>query len=341
MKRIRCGRSILRGAAGLVLVAAIFASANGFAVAAGAAAPAGAGGVQWRDITLQQALAEAREKNLMVMVDVWDSHCAACGQLDADVFQTPDGVTLADDHIPIKIQTTVEAGRQFMQLYPVTGLPAVIFLKPDGTELDRVEGYFGQRNVFLDAARPLSNGIDPLERMEKRLQARPDSLPLLIGVLEKYLWRKRDTEAQKVYQRILTLDPQNGMRTAERAMGMMARYEENYKNDYGKAAGYYEAIVEKFPNSMSAGGIADAAFKALYRGGRSAEWKDWICPLLDKNPANASLQRSVAITALNWSQRGACFAKAARTAARLNAGGRPAFYDSIAVIFEGGTPPGK
>jgi thiol-disulfide isomerase/thioredoxin len=297
-------------------------------------------GVQWRDLSIEQAIAEAREKNTMVMVDVWDSHCGACLDLDSEVFQTADGGAIAEGLIPIKVQTTLDVGKAFMKLYPITGLPAILFIKPDGTELDRVEGYSRGRVFFLDAMRPLRNGLDPLPTMEKKLAAKPDSLPLLLGVMEKYLFRKRDVEAMSVYERIQKLDPKNAKGSAERSMQMMARFEENWKVDYVKSYGYYTQMVERFPESPSAGGNADGAFKALYRIGRGAEWKDWICPVLEKYPTIGNLQRSAAMTAFVWYQRGDCFAKAARRAAKLNVG-KPAYLDSIAVILEGGTAPPK
>jgi thiol-disulfide isomerase/thioredoxin len=355
MKRIQGAWVILTGLLAPVLVGV--ASAGGIAVGGHASmgardgrggvlgdlAAAGAAdgatstvGIQWRDLSIEQAIAEAREKDTLVMVDVWDSHCGACLDLDAEVFQTADGRALADGLIPIKVQTTLDVGKAFMRLYPVTGLPAILFIKPDGTELDRVEGYSRGRVYFLDAVRPLRNGLDPLPTMEKKLAARPDSLPLLLGVMEKYLFRKRDVDAMAIYQRIQKLDPKNAKGSAERSMQMMARFEENWRNDYPKSFEYYKQMVERFPDSPSAGGNADGAFKALYRVGRSTEWKDWICPVLEKNPTLGSLQRSVATTAFVWYQRGDCFAKAARRAARLNAG-KAAWFDSIAVILEGGT----
>jgi tetratricopeptide (TPR) repeat protein len=222
-----------------------------------------------------------------------------------------------------------------MKLYPVTGLPAIIFIKPDGEELDRVEGYFGNKQFILDQLRPLRDGLDPLTVMEKKLAARPDSLPLLFNVMEKYLFRKREVEAVKLFDKIQKLDPQNAKSYTERAMSKMARYEESWHNDYPKASSYYRQMVERFPNSPSAGGMADAAFTSLYRVGRGAEWKDWICPLLDKSPGLGNLQRSVAMTALRWNQRGSCLAEAARRAAKLNPK-QATYLDSVAVVLDGG-----
>jgi hypothetical protein len=292
--------------------------------------------VAWQSITLDEAIARAAEEKTMVLVDVWAAHCHSCGDMDEQIWRTPEGLALAEGMIPIKIDTQTPAGREFMKRYPVTGLPAIIYLKGDGSELDRVEGYT-DRNVFLNSARPIHDGNDPLLAIEATLQKTPNSAPLLLQALEKYLFRKRGTDADSTYQRILRLDPANSMTAAEQAMRKMARFEENYTLDYAKAAEYSKQMAERFPNSPSVGGAVDGVFKALLRAGRSREWADWICPLLEKHPQAGTMQRAAAMTALHNGFRSPCFAQAARSAARLNVG-KPAFMDSIAVVLEGGGP---
>lgn len=303
------------------------------AIAGAQSAPPAVAGVQWRNLTLDEALQEARERNTMVLVDVWAVHCHSCGDMDVEVWETPEGVELTEGLIPIKIDTQTPAGREFMKRYPVTGLPATIVLHPDGAEMDRVEGYT-DRNVFLQAARPLHDGIDPLPGMEEQLRRNPGQLPLLGDLLERYLFRKRMADADSVYQRILRLDPDNTMKAAEKAISKMARFEENFTLDYAKAAGYYKELAERYPTTPTVTGGVNGAHKALMKAGRSREWIDWICPLLEKYPDAVYLHRTAAMTAWSNGFRNPCFANAARVAARD--GGRMAsFLDSIAVIMDG------
>ncbi len=137
---------------------------------------AGAQGVVWRDSTLDQALAEAASSDRILMVDVRANHCGQCIVMETEFWNTPDGAAFAADMIPLKIDSTMPAGADLTKRYPITGLPCVVFIRPDGTEIDRVVGY-ETKSKFLDEAGQLKNGIDPLPDMEKALAAHPDSLP--------------------------------------------------------------------------------------------------------------------------------------------------------------------
>ena len=113
------GRRILAAAVGAASLVAVLTGAGGMWAEAKA-------GVAWRDLSIDDAIAEARAKDTMVIVDVWDSHCGACLQLDTDVWNTPDGEKVVEGLVPIKIQSTVDIGHAFMTRYPVTGLPGVV-----------------------------------------------------------------------------------------------------------------------------------------------------------------------------------------------------------------------
>jgi tetratricopeptide (TPR) repeat protein len=311
-------------------------AASGEAPKDGAATPPPAAEVAWQSITLDEAIAQAKEQETMVLLDVWAAHCHACGDMDQEIWQAPEGLALAEGLIPIKIDTQSPAGRELMKRLPITGLPAVIFLRGDGTEFDRVEGYT-DRNLFLQAARPVRDGTDALLAIEKTLQANPKLLTLQLQALDRYLYRMRYEDADSTYQRILRLDPQNASGSVEQAMRKMARFEENFRQDYAKAAEYNKQMVERFPTSPSVGGAVDGVYKSLLRAGRSREWADWICPVLEKYPQSGHMHRAAAMTALHNGFRSPCFAQAARTASQLKIG-TPAFMDSIAVILEGAAP---
>jgi hypothetical protein len=311
----------------MFLLAALLAPA----LLAGVAA---AQGVKWADFTLEQALAEAKAKNTMVLIDVWSGHCGSCGQMDIDLWDTPEGAKLAEGLIPIKIETGSEAGRTLSERYPITGLPAIIFLHGDGTELDRVEGYIN-KNLFLAQVRPLKDGIDPLDEMEGRLAARPDSLDLMMQVMERSLNRRRDADADTLFNRILKLDVGNRKSYAERAIVRMARNSEYVYHDPPRTLGYWKLMVEQYPTASSVGAAVDGAYKVLLSMGKASEWPDWICPILEKNPNLGYLQRAAAMTALRGGFRTPCFAAAARKASALGVG-KQAFMDSVATVLEGG-----
>jgi thiol:disulfide interchange protein len=126
-------------------------------------------GVQWSDGTLQQVLDEAAAKDKMVMIDFWAGHCGQCGVMTTELWDTPDGAKLADGLISIQLDTTTPTGKEGMDRYPLTGLPCIIFLRSDGTEVDRVEGYMSKQE-FLSKASTIKEGMDPLPGMEALLK---------------------------------------------------------------------------------------------------------------------------------------------------------------------------
>jgi hypothetical protein len=307
--------------------------------AAAAAAPETPKGVAWQEITLDEALDQAAKKKTMVMLDFWARHCGQCGQMSIDLWETPAGAKLAEGLIPIKIDSTTPEGRAAADRYPLTGLPCVIFIQPDGTELDRVEGYTN-REEFLRLSQPMRDGLDALPGMEQQLKSHPDSLQLLLGVLDKYLFRRRMAEAESTYAHILRVDPLDRMTYTERAMGKMARYQELVLHDEAASAKTYMDLVDKFPAASYSGGAVDGAQVALMNLGRGQEWLDWICKVLEKNPNQGYLNRISAQVGLRGGFRSPCLAKAAR-ASRSAFPGKEAWWDSIAVVLEGGTTPPK
>jgi hypothetical protein len=195
------------------------------------------------------------------------------------------------------------------------------------------------REKFLEEAELLKTGYDPLPEMEEELAAQPNSVRLYLPVLERYLYRHRDAEAESLLTRILELDSENRQRQASQALIKFAKHARIIWNDMEKSYGYWKMILELFPESSSVGGAVSGTYQAALRLGRIAEWKEWICKLTEDHPENGRLHYSVAMNAKRGRLRGPCFANAARTARALGSGG--AFLDTLAIELEGGEVPGK
>ncbi len=307
-----------------------------------AAAPVAAlaQGAGWVNMTLDQALAAADKDGKLVLVDYRASFCGACGQLDVDVWNTPDGESLASGMVAIRVDTQTPEGGEATIRYAVTGLPTVLVLRSDGSEIDRVVGYTTGRARFIEAVQELKQGVDPLPGMEDQLQAHPDSLPFYMPVFERYLYRKRLTDAQKLLQKITTLDRDNRRAQSERALMLIAKYETGIANDQKQGLAYWQMILDRYPNTSMSGAAVDGSFKAAAALDQVQPWKEWVCGLLAKQPKNGRLQYSAAMVASRAGLIDPRFAQAARTARSLGVGG--AFLDSIAVKLDGAPPvPGQ
>jgi thiol:disulfide interchange protein DsbD len=86
----------------------------------------------------EEGLAKAAEEGKPVMVDFYADWCTYCKKLDAEVFSRPDVVQASKDFVAIKVDTDEDPGTG--RKYGVRGLPTVLFLQSDGTEIRRSRG---------------------------------------------------------------------------------------------------------------------------------------------------------------------------------------------------------
>ncbi len=103
--------------------------------------------VKWIYDDRTKAFDLAREKNKLLMIDFWADWCAACIELDHKTFSVPEIYnTINLDFIPLKIDGSkvTDELKSIWAEFGVKGLPTVLFLTPDGEELERFEAF---RNV--------------------------------------------------------------------------------------------------------------------------------------------------------------------------------------------------
>ncbi|MCA9727681.1 MAG: thioredoxin family protein [Candidatus Eisenbacteria bacterium] len=287
--------------------------------------------VAWSALSLDEALAEAQETGQLVLVDVFSDHCGGCGEQEAQVWSTMDGAVAVQGLIPLKLDSGSAAGQALARRYPVTGLPTVMALDPDGAEIDRIVGYT-RKSEFLDQMALLRSGVDPVPELEEQLAANPGDGELTLRVLQKYLDRQRLPEAQVLIERAVVLDPDGKAMLAERALSALARYQDYFLLDPAAADATWRRLAEGYPESSSVGAAIKETFDYAKSNGQLEAWVTWACGLTAKHPEAGRLSYNVAIFASRSQLRGACLAEAARNAKRLGVG--PAWMDSIAVVLE-------
>lgn len=291
-----------------------------------------AGGAEWQDLSLSEALEKARAQDTIVMIDVYAAHCHQCGEMDEQLWEQQDGADLAEGVIPIRVATDDPSGYEVQRRYPVLGLPLVIFADADGEEIDRIVGYTNHQ-AFLEEARMIKNGIDFLPEMEAQLESNPS--PSLMGeVLKKYLYRKREADAEALLEQLIAADPQG--REATTALTYMAKYYDYFRRDKLKSQSYYVRTLKTYPHSIGVASALRATLDFARAQGATADWIDFICALTDANPGASRLNLYTARFAAQYGLRGECLARAARNAKAAGAPGS-AKMDSIAVILEGGS----
>lgn len=108
-------------------------------------------GIMW--YSYEEGMKIAQEQNKPVMIDVYTDWCKYCKELDRVVYTDPDVINLADKFVCIKFNA--DKRRDLATKYnsptptnPRPGVPAIVFLRSDGTETHRT-GYKGGAEAFV------------------------------------------------------------------------------------------------------------------------------------------------------------------------------------------------
>ncbi len=106
--------------------------------------------VEW--ITVESdALKFAKTESRPVMVEFTAEWCPPCKALEEGVFRMDDVVKLSYQLVPLKINATHESKelRELMDKYKIMGMPAVVFLAPDGTPYEDLKVLSNDKNSIM------------------------------------------------------------------------------------------------------------------------------------------------------------------------------------------------
>lgn len=107
------------------------------------------GGITWsRNLTTSFEIAQ--QENKPIAVYFWAIWCQYCAKFQSDTLGNPEvKKVLENDYVLIAMDLDID--RDAANTYRVTAPPAVVFLGPDGKELDRISGAV-DANYFLPIA---------------------------------------------------------------------------------------------------------------------------------------------------------------------------------------------
>lgn len=120
-------------------------------------------------LSLKEALAQAKKEKKVVFVDFYTTWCGPCKMLDQTTWKDDKVIAfLKEKTVAIKLDAEVDTDSA--SKYKVTAYPTMVFIKPDGTEIDRMIGYC-QPAAFLSESAGIVSGKDALTRAKEKLEA--------------------------------------------------------------------------------------------------------------------------------------------------------------------------
>jgi thioredoxin-like negative regulator of GroEL len=234
---------------GLALVAAAVA----FIVFGGTEpGPAAAQGVDFRDMTIDEALELAAEEQRRVFVKFDAEWCTYCRTLDEEVLSTPEGGALTADVVAVRVDFDAEENRRFVERYVVLGLPTSLVLASDGTQVARIQGYHGRDSWITELEAGLT-AEDPLPALRAALEAAPNDPEATLRLGEALLVRGNAEDGEALIERATWLSGPSGDVGAE-ALFILGRYYHRVRRDPRTARHVWRELAARYPDNDWAGG---------------------------------------------------------------------------------------
>lgn len=214
-----------------------------------AACEAGRSHLEWREGPLSAALQEAAPDRRVVVADVFATWCGPCKSMEEEIWSTPLGKELVADHVPWKIDFDSDLGQEFKQQYKILGLPTVLFLNADGTEIDRIQGYPG-KDEFLELASKYMRGESRMIPARQAFEADPGSAENQLRFGELLLVRADETEAIRLLESAAEGEPE----FASEALFLLGRYFHRVMEQPEVAVPYWRRLHTEHPETPWGGG---------------------------------------------------------------------------------------
>ena len=159
--------------------------------------------------SVSEVLSKAKSQNKVIMVDVLTEWCKWCVELDNKVYSNKEVSDFANaNQVNYKIDAEVGEGIDFAKQYNVNGYPTILFLNPEGKEIDRIVGYMPAKD-FLGQITDYNKGINTYDDLKAKLEKNPMDVEANLKFADKLMSNGKDDEAKVCLNRILEADGAN------------------------------------------------------------------------------------------------------------------------------------
>jgi thiol-disulfide isomerase/thioredoxin len=121
----------------------------------------------FQDLTYDQALAAAKKDQKIVMIDFFTTWCVPCKKLDKITWKDA-AVQAWIGKTAIALKLDAEKEKELAQRFKIEVYPTILFVKADGTEIDRLLG-FKEPADFVHEAEGALAGKDAIERVKEKM----------------------------------------------------------------------------------------------------------------------------------------------------------------------------
>jgi len=146
------------------------------------------------DLPFDRALETAGEQSKAVFIDFFTTWCGPCKRLDAETWTDESVRTwLSDRAIPLKLDA--EEQKELADRYRIRGYPTMLFLTPEGEEIERLVGFLPPADFLEQAGLILESGTTDELIARRRELAHESGAPARLEYVGLLLRHERYEEA--------------------------------------------------------------------------------------------------------------------------------------------------
>ncbi len=131
----------------------------------------------------------------------------------------------------MRLNVKTEDGKNFRKTFDVNGFPTVVFLTPQGKEIDRICGFDGDKVKYFGIIQDYAAGQNTLKDLLIKYNNDTLNVENNFILAKKYIDRWESSNAQKYLDNVLTLDPEDNHGFREESELHKAIFEARYKDE--------------------------------------------------------------------------------------------------------------
>jgi len=200
--------------------------------------------ITWQT-SVDAALADAKKNERPILLDMVTDWCEWCKVLDESTYTDSTFIQASQKFTMAKVNAEVDTATA--SKYHVGSYPTILLLKSDGTEIDRVVGYY-RAPEFLKQVNDYLAGRNTLAATEAEAATKGNDPKFLYDLADRYFGHGLYDKAEATYLKVVDLDAKNTTGQADDALYSLARLQRKSKN-YEKARTYAKMILDRYPTS--------------------------------------------------------------------------------------------